>query len=141
MTKKAFSLLEIIFVLIVMSVITTLAVSKFDTAFTNTNVTKIKSDILQIRAGINSYKSKMILKDSDDDLEQLDDNDMMLFNKILQNPILSSNEPIAKAWTKISNSKYKVYVSHESFIEFYYDNKTYIFDCDISNELCKKLNL
>jgi general secretion pathway protein G len=141
MTKKAFSLLEIIFVLIVMSVITTLAVSKFDTAFTNTNVTKIKSDILQIRAGINSYKSKMILKDSDDDLEQLDDNDIMLFNKILENPILSSNEPIVKAWTKLSNSKYKVYVTNHSFLEFHYDNETYIFDCDISNELCKELNL
>jgi general secretion pathway protein G len=141
MIKKAFSLLEIIFVLIVMLIITTIAVSKFDTAVSNTNVTKIKSDILQIRTGINFYKNKMILKNLNDSLNQLEDNNEMLFNKILEHPILSSNQPIAKAWSKISSTKYKVYLSNESFLEFYYDNEAYIFDCDISNKLCKELNL
>ena len=141
MTKKAFSLLEIIFVLIVMAVITTIAVSKFDTAISNTNLTKIKSDILQIRAGINLTKNKMILKNSNNTLEQLEDNNEKLFSKILEHPILSSNEPRAKAWSKLSNTKYKVYITNESFIEFYYDNDKYIFDCDISNELCQELNL
>ena len=141
MTKKAFSLLEIIFILIVISVITTIAVSKYATAITNASLTKIKSDVLQIRAGIKHTKNKMILKNSTNILNELEDSDEMLFNKILENPIISSSQPIAKAWSKISIYTYKVYITNKTFLKFNYDNEKYIFDCDISNELCKELNL
>ena len=92
MDKKGFSLIEIIFVILTITIIITVAVSKFDSALNNTNITKIKSDILQIRAGINLYKNKMILKNETLSFDSLDDNDNKLFNKVLQTPILSSQE-------------------------------------------------
>ena len=141
MDKKAFSLIEIIFVLLIMSIIITLAVSKFDTTLNSTNINKIKSDIVQIRAGINLYKNKLILQNEKTTFDTLDDNNEMLFNKVLQNPILASNKNSIKSWSKISNTRYKVYVDNTNFIEFSFDTQKYTFDCDIKNTLCKELNL
>lgn len=141
MHKKGFSLIEIIFVLLTIAIIITVAVSKFDSALDNTNITKIKSDILQIRAGINQYRNKMILKNETASFNSLDDNNIKLFNKVLQNPILSSRENIAKAWSKISDTKYQVFLDKTNALEFVFDTSKYTFDCDISNTLCKELNL
>lgn len=141
MDKKGFSLIEIIFVLLTITIIITVAVSKFDQALDNTNITKIKSDIVQIRAGINLYKNKMILKNETVSFDSLDDNDNLLFNRVLQTPILSSNENIAKAWSKISNTQYKVFLDNENALEFNFDTTKYTFDCDITNTFCKELNL
>ncbi len=141
MDKKGFSLIEIIFVLLLISIIITVAVSKFGTNLENANITKIKSDIIQIRAGINLYRDKMTLQNKDINLTTLDDDGTRLFSKILKNPIISSNKQEAKAWSKISDTKYKVFVSNKEAIEFTFDAVNYTFDCDISNTLCEKLNL
>lgn len=141
MDKKGFSLIEIIFVLLTITIIITVAVSKFDSALDSTNVNKIKSDIVQIRAGINLYKNKMILKNETVSFDSLDDNNMELFNKVLQTPILSSQAKKAKAWSKISDTQYKVFLDNTNSLEFIFDTSKYTFDCDISNPLCKELNL
>ena len=143
MDKKGFSLIEIIFVLLVMSIIITLAVSKFGTAFDRTNISKIKSDIVKIREGINLYKNKMILKNESYSFTNLDENNNNneLFNKILENPILAEEKSQATSWYKISNNKYKVFLDSSNSIEFIFDNINYTFDCNIQNTLCKELNL
>ena len=140
MQKKGFSLLEILFVLVIITVIITVAVSKFDTAFTKTNITKIKSDILQIRAGITLTKNKMILKNLNETLAKLDDNNEMLFNLILDTPIVATTSQEKNHWTKESETTYKVYIE-DSFLLFNYDTSNFTFNCDISNTLCKELNL
>jgi prepilin-type N-terminal cleavage/methylation domain-containing protein len=141
MNKKAFSLIEIIFVLFIIAVIITAAVSKFGTTLNNTYMTKLKSDVLQIRSGINQYKNSMILKNKNDTLNQLDDNDAMLFNLILQTPILASSNNKADSWNKISATKYTFYINNQTFLTFNYNATNFTFDCDNSNELCKELNL
>lgn len=141
MHKKGFSLIEIIFVLLTITIIITVAVSKFDSALDNTNINKIKSDIVQIRAGINLYKNKIILRNETISFDSLDDNNIALFNKVLQTPIFSSNEKSAKAWSKISDTQYKVFLNSTTALEFIFDTNKYTFDCDISNTFCKELNL
>ena len=141
MDKKGFSLIEIIFVLLLITIIITVAVSKFDSALDNTNITKIKSDIIQIRAGINLYRNKMILKNDSLSFDTLDENNNALFSKVLDTPIISSNKNQAKEWSKISNTKYKVFLDNNNALEFTFDTNNYTFDCNISNNLCKKLNL
>ena len=141
MNKKGFSLIEIIFVLLTLTIIVGVAVSKFNSALDNTNITQIKSDILQIRAGINLYKNKMILKNETESFNSLDDSHNELFSKVLQIPIISSAETTAKSWSKISDTKYKVFLDNKNALEFIFDTNKYTFDCDIINPLCKELNL
>lgn len=141
MDKKGFSLIEIIFVLLTITIIITVAVSKYDTALDNTNLSKIKSDIIQIRAGINLYKNKLILKNETVTFSSLDENNEELFSKVLQTPILASQQKTASSWSKTSDTKYKVFIDNQNSIEFVFDTTKYTFDCDIKDTFCKELNL
>ena len=139
--KKGFSLVEIIFVLLILAVITTVAVSKFETTLDKANISKIKSDVLQIRSAINLYKNKLILKKQNETLDELDDNDKMLFNIILDTPIIASNETKTAQWSKLSTTTYKVFIDASNSLEFKYDTSASTFDCDMDIQLCKELEL
>ena len=135
--KKAFSLIEIIFTLMVISIIVTVAVSKFDLALNSSKLNKIKADIILIRAGINLYKNSLILKNDSSSFITLDENNNVLFSRILETPIQASS----KEWTQTSATRYKIFIDSENSIEFIFDSTKYTFDCDISNTLCKDLSL
>ncbi|MGB3749994.1 MAG: type II secretion system protein [Arcobacteraceae bacterium] len=135
--KKAFSLIEIIFTLMIISIIVTVAVSKFDLALNSANLNKIKADIIQIRAGINLYKNSLILKDDSSSFTTLDQHNNALFSKVLDSPIQSSS----KEWTQTSDTTYNLFIDSENSIEFRFDSTNYTFDCDISDTLCKDLSL
>lgn len=135
--KKAFSLIEIIFTLMIISIIVTVAVSKFDLALNSANLTKIKADIIQIRAGINLYKNNLILKHDSSSFTTLDENNSALFSRVLDTPIQSST----KEWTQTSPTQYTVFIDSKNSIKFTFDSTDYTFDCDISDTLCKDLSL
>jgi len=134
--KKAFSLIEIIFTLMVISIIVTVAVSKFDLALNSSKLNKIKADIILIRAGINLYKNSLILKNDSSSFITLDENNNVLFSRILETPIQASS----KEWTQTSATRYKIFIDSENSIEFIFDSTKYTFDCDSSNTLCKDLS-
>lgn len=137
--KRAFSLIEIIFTIAIISIILIVAIPKFGDTLNNANTNKIKSDILIIKEGINNYKNKMILKGETTTLESLDDNDQYLFHKILQNPIEASSNIAFGSWTKTSSVTYRVYVEDGNSVEFVYDSDDYSFECDEDNLLCQEL--
>jgi prepilin-type N-terminal cleavage/methylation domain-containing protein len=139
MIKKAFSLIEIIFTIAIISIILMVAVPKMGDIFNSANTTKIKSDILIIREAINNYKNKMILTNNTNALITLDDSDEYLFCNILQNPIKASNEPKIGAWSKIAANTYRVYIDTQNSVEFVYDNDDYSFECDEDNLFCQEL--
>jgi len=141
MNKKSFSLIEIIFSLVLISVIATVAITKFDTSLENTHYAKIKSDIFQIREGINNHKNKMILKNEIESFTSLDENNQKLFSKILNAPIFASNQKKATAWSKFSKTQYNVYLDATHSLIFTFDSQNYTFDCDHTNDICKKLFL
>jgi len=135
--KKAFSLIEIIFTLMIISIIVTVAVSKFDLALGSANLNKIKADIIQIRAGINLYKNSLILENKSVSFTTLDENNNALFSKVLDLPIISS----LQEWTQTSDTTYSLFIDTENSIEFTFDKSNYTFDCDISDTFCKNLSL
>jgi len=135
--KKAFSLIEIIFTLMIISIIVTVAVSKFDLALNSANLNKIKADIIQIRAGINLYKNKLILKNDSSSFTTLDENNSALFSRVLNTPIQASS----KEWTQTSPTKYTVFIDSENSVQFTFDSTNYTFTCNISNTHCKELSL
>jgi prepilin-type N-terminal cleavage/methylation domain-containing protein len=137
--KRAFSLIEIIFALAVISIILIVAIPKLGDTLNNTNINKIKSDILIIREGLNNYKNKKILKGDTSTLESLEDDDQYLFNKILQNPIQSTSKIKVGGWDKTSTVTYRVYIEDGNSVEFVYDSDDYSFECDEDNLFCQEL--
>jgi len=139
MIKKAFSLIEILFALAIISIILAVAIPKLNNILNNTDTKKIKSDILIIKEALNNYKNKMILKGETSHLESLEDNNQELFNNILQTPIQASNKQNIGSWGKITSNSYKVYLEDGNSVTFIYNSDDYSFQCDENNPLCKEL--
>jgi len=141
MYKKGFSLVEIIFVIAIIAVLITVAMGKFGNSLSQTNIIKIKADILNIQDGINRYKRSNILKNSNKPLEslELEGEKEQLFSAILEKPIKQSLEQRAKAWSKISDNSYKVYIDNQHYVQFDYDSQNNSFECDDEDPNCQKL--
>ena len=136
--KKAFSLLELIFTISIVAIIALVAIPKLSNSLEKTNILKFKSDIAAIREGLSIYKRSFILKG--EPLSSLDslDIDEKLFKKVINYTILSSSK--SGSWEKLSNSKYKAWISSRDFVEFSYDKNYFLFDCDLkSSKYCLEL--
>ena len=137
--KKAFSLLEVIFTLSIIAFLAMVAVPKLTNSLNKTHMVKIKSDIALIREGLNSYKNKHTLAGTSVYLDSLEENDELLFSKILKYPIKNSIENKAGRWNKISNTEYIVWMDNETSVKFNYNSSDLTFECDFKNGNCKKL--
>lgn len=139
METKGFSIIEIIFVLAIISIILIVATPKMKNIFLNSYKTQIKSNITLIREGIAKEKNRLILANSMETLNSLDDGDENLFKKVLQTPILESQIPKGGNWMRVGLNSYKVFIDDSTEITFNYDPNSYSFDCDFNNKLCKEL--
>lgn len=139
LVKKAFSLIEIIFTIAIISIILIVALPKLNNTLQSANTSKIKSDILLIREAVYNYNNKMILKGTTTVLETLEDDDEYLFNTILQNPIKASTKQNIGSWSKVSKTTYKVYIENGNSVEFVYDSNNCTFACDEENQFCQEL--
>lgn len=140
--KKAFSLFEIIIVLIVISIITTYALIKTNSTIKTSIKSKVKGDIALIRNAITTKNSKQILLD-DEELNSLDNASINtqneeLFSKILDISLLSTSRVKKElgSWIKISSNRYLVYLDETTFLEFNYENSTFV--CKSAVNLCKE---
>jgi len=140
MKIKSFSLLEIIFAIAIISIIAIVAIPKLGNNLNKANTIKIKSDILLIREGLNRYKNSSILSNNNTKLESLEDDNELLFNKILSYPIPSSSTNKSTHWNKLSNSKYIVWIDTDTSLEFNYNKSNYTFDCNKKDKNCKEFS-
>jgi len=150
--KKSFSLLEIIFVITLIAIISIIAVPKLFLNITSASYTQVKSDIALIRSAIINNKNKNIISGKGEafidslDIANINVAYEKLFvgkegDTLLQYPIVStSNEKreLGK-WIKISPYNYKVFIDSKNAIEFIYDSSNGTFDCDFKEDLCKDL--
>ena len=139
MSKKSFSLLEIIFIVVIISIISIVAIPKIFNNIQSANIVKLRADIALIRNGILEFKNKQILLNTNINLTALEDNSQLLFNIVLNQPILPI-ENKANSWSKISSNKYKAWIDSQSFVEFTYNSTDYSFNCDYDDNYCKELN-
>jgi len=150
--KKSFSLLEMIFVITLIAIISIIAVPKLFLNITSASYTQIKSDIGLIRSAIISNRNKSIISGKGEDfIESLDEaKTNVAYEKLfvgkdgdtlLQYPIVStSNEKKESGkWIKISPNNYKFFIDNKNAIEFVYDSSNGSFDCDYKEDLCKDL--
>jgi len=139
--KKAFSLFEIIIVILIISIVSTFLIIKTSSSIEFTNKTTVKGDISLIRSSLSKENSKNILSGNEyisklDDAN-IDEEKSLLFSNILNKPLISTNsskKEIGK-WIKSSSTKYKIYITNEQYLEFEFINNS--FKCLNSIELCK----
>ena len=124
--KKSFTLLEIIFVIPVLAILSSVAIPKFIDSLNSANILKVRSDISMIRSNIIQYKEDKLLKASIATYPTSIDNILDLLN-------------IASQWSK-NNNLYTIKLTSTSNVEFKYDSNTGIFDCTHKKQdICKEI--
>jgi len=123
--KKAFSLIEVIFVISLIGIISSVAISNFSQTINQTNIIKLKSDILNIQTKLNDIKTNSILSNN---LNNTKNNNLDLSSLILNNNL----------WQKISDTIYTAKLNNDTSVTFIYNTDDLTFDCDKKDDYCSK---
>ncbi|MDN5063693.1 prepilin-type N-terminal cleavage/methylation domain-containing protein [Aliarcobacter butzleri] len=141
---KAFSLIEIILVLLIVAIITTFAMTKFNQVTNKTHLVTLKSQLALIQSGISKQKNKNILLSNLPNISSLDDastnvNNQELFKKVIDFSIFSTNTSDRKlgSWAKVSQNSYIFYLESNP-INFVLENNSFV--CKSQEDICKELN-
>ena len=141
---KAFSLLEIIIAIILIVLITSFALSKYNAIIDSSNLSLLKSDLSLIQSGIEQKKTINTLLSNGDKIENLDYSAIdkineKLFTKVIEFSITSTDTKEKKLgkWSKISDNSNEFYLSSSKSILFLYDNEKML--CKSEEDICKEI--
>ena len=141
---KAFSLLEIIIAIILIVLITSFALPKYNAIIDSSNLSLLKSDLSLIQSGIEQKKTINTLLSNGDKIENLDYSAIdkineKLFTKVIEFSITSTDTKEKKQgkWSKISDNSYEFYLSSSKSILFLYENEKML--CKSEEDICKEI--
>ncbi len=142
-TRKAFTLIELVFVIVILGILSSIAISKMAVTRDDAMITKGRSQVASIRNAIALAKSMKIMQGSANLYpDTLDNGGGKLFDKakdgtkLLDYPVYAKNAD--GHWTKKGDNLYTFHVMHKN-IDFKYNPSDGSFDCDHTDEICKKL--
>lgn len=135
--SKSFSLIELIFAIIILAIIASIALPKLFDTTSKTSLIKIKTDLLLIQNALNEYKNKSILKGENISLDKLD-NGKFLFINILPNKTFV-NEKSSNSWEKLSDTEYYFWFNKNENLLFTYNSSVLSFTCNKSDEKCQEV--
>jgi len=134
--KNAFSMLELVFVIIVIGILAGMAIPRLFNGITEAEIAKIKTDVATIRSAIATKYGKNIMEGKNEcpSLENTttDPDNKTLFEGIMTYPIKRNVGDVK--WDG-DGTDYSVTMGKDTTIYFKYDNKTSNnckFECDTS---------
>jgi general secretion pathway protein G len=165
--KDAFTMIEIVFVIVILGILAAIAVPKFVATRTDAEVAKVRSDVSAVRSAIMSERQSRLIRGEVNYISQLDNSvatnqeDQPLFDtndssgkyRLLNYPIIttkeSDNKPTSGHWIKVGTNKYAVNTGGERVVFTYYPVQTntsgYVhaagsFDCIVKAPLSDTAN-
>ena len=140
----AFTMIELIFVIVIIGVLSAIAVPKFKGMRDQADISKGRADISAIQSAILSYRQSQVIKGNASWIDHLSDDNTTLFsyNSLLLSGIKSGDGD--GEWRRTGTNSYTYRVGGVS-VPFSYDNTTGTFDCNTSSgttaqkDVCKKL--
>lgn len=146
--KSAFTLVELIFVIIIIGILAMIALPKFSGISEQSLIAKGRSDVMALRTAISSERQKRFMLGDSSYINQLDagvanntadlkifDNNGTAGNVLLSYGVITKNSD--GGWMKTGTNQYTYTVSGSANI-FDYDNITGQFNCT-SGAYCTKL--
>jgi general secretion pathway protein G len=137
--KKAFSFIELIFVIVILGILATIAVPKLFATRTDAQIAKARADISTIRSaienfyttnlmkGVDAYPSVLDTAQQNKENEKLFEGDRSKGEVLLNYPIYSKNAN--GHWMKVGDTNYTIKIMNID-VKFNYDNQTGNFDCN-----------
>jgi general secretion pathway protein G len=151
--KKAFTLIELIIVIVIIGILMAVAVPKLFATRDDAIITRVRTQIANIRSAIADYHTKEMMKGLNKYPNTLDEanvnqDDQKLFEGnhtnnvyLLEYPVYSKNAD--GHWMKTDDTNYTVKIMNND-VKFDYNNTNGHFDCDGLNSgeadtICAKL--
>jgi len=145
-SKNAFTMIELVFVIVVLGILAAVAIPKFAATRTDAEISKARSDIASIRSAIVTERQSRLIKGDSTWITKLSTGaagDNLFTGSDVNNTLLTYGIA-ADEWQRTNDTTY-TYTSVGTVLTFTYDNLTGIFTCsttagsEAQDTLCKKL--
>lgn len=135
--KKAFTLIELVFVIVILGVLATVAIPKLIVTRDDAEIAKAKSQIAAVRSGIQLKRNEMILSGQQGYPTSLEDG-TCCFGGILSTKIEQRKDDNSYGWQKENDGSYTINTNKEK-VKFTYSNSDGSFKCEAAtNDTDKK---
>ena len=128
MRRDGFTLVELLFIIVVLGILAAVALPKFSTYLETADLTNAKSKVFAIRSGLQVYKNKHILLGQFPYPDSLDSDANHLFDQVLPSAVTPSTK--RGGWKREDSTKYRYYLTDDKYILFKYDKTKGTFECD-----------
>ena len=144
--KHAFTMIELVFVIVVIGILAAIAIPKFAVTRDDANIVKGKSTVANIQSGLVTERTRRIMRGESRYPATLDSaanntEGEALFTEVLEYPVRAKHS--AGGWQKTGNLTYDFYVNNTTTVTFTYDgdsNSTEYgtFNCSDTDANCEK---
>ena len=126
--KKAFTLIELVFVIVILGILATVAIPKLIVTRDDAEIAKAKSQIAAVRSGIQLKRNEMILSGTQGYPTSLEDG-ACCFGGILSTRIEERKDDNSYGWKKNTDDSYTINTNKEQ-VKFTYDKDKGSFKCE-----------
>jgi general secretion pathway protein G len=154
LSRNAFTMIELMFVIVVLGILAAVALPKFATTKNLADVSKARTDVAAIRSSIMTERQSQLIKGINTYIPKLSSNSTTLFtgdttpdpDRVLltYGIVAGANATTEGKWTAVDAAykDYKFYTNGVSVL-FTYNSTTGLFTCDRNNgtygTICKKI--
>jgi general secretion pathway protein G len=139
--RKAFTMTELIFVIVILGILAAVAVPKMGSSKSHAEISKARADVASIRSAILTERQSQIIKGNNNFIDKLSDNDSVLFKGNGTRTLLTYGVAAGTSsgkWSKNSDGNYTFHINEED-ITFLYKKEDGTFSCKRDNDTCKKI--
>lgn len=126
--KKAFTLIELVFVIVILGILATVAIPKLIVTRDDAEIAKAKSQIAAVRSGIQLKRNEMILSGQQGYPTNLEDG-TCCFGGILSTRIEERKDDNSYGWKKDTDGSYTINTNKEQ-VKFTYSDSDGSFKCE-----------
>lgn len=126
--KKAFTLIELVFVIVILGILATVAIPKLIVTRDDAEIAKAKSQIAAVRSGIQLKRNEMILSGTQGYPTNLEDG-TCCFGGILSTRIEKRKDDNSYGWDIGTDNTYTINTNKEK-VKFTYKQSDGSFKCD-----------